>query len=98
VLEHESAVAPRPGDRDAVHQNGAAVEADQALDDLEQRGLPAAALTDEGDHLSLPDIEADVAEDVQDAILSLAPSANAEALAHIADCQLHEAHERARHG
>src|SRR5262249_20396125 len=88
VLEHESAVAPWPGDRDAVHQNGAAIRADQTLDDLEQGGFPAAALTDERDHFSLPDVKADIAEYVQDAVLALARASNAEDLPHIANRQL----------
>src|SRR5258705_4996090 len=98
MLEHKSPVTPRLGHRDAVDQNGAAVQADQTLDDLEQGGLPAATFTDEGNHFSLPDVEADIAEHVQDAIFSLAPSANAEALADIADCQFHETQEFARLG
>src|SRR5579862_5792887 len=78
MLEHETAIAPRPGHRDAVDENGAAVEWNQPLNDLEQGGLPAPAFPDERDHLTLPNVKADVAEHIQDAIRDVAPPSNAE--------------------
>jgi hypothetical protein len=61
VLEHEGALRPRPVDRLAVDQDVAAGGRDQAGDDLEQRGLAAAAGAEEGGQLAAREADIDVA-------------------------------------
>ena len=58
VLEHDAAVHAAPGHRLAADADLAAGGREEAGDDVEQRGLAAAAGADEAEELGLLDVEA----------------------------------------
>src|SRR5919106_2547666 len=62
ILEHERPVRPGPGDRTAVDLDASGCRLDQSGDDLERRGLPAPAGTDEARELAPWHVERDAAK------------------------------------
>ena len=62
-LEDDGAVERRAGDLVAVHDDDAGVRRLEAGEDVEDGGLAAAGVADEGDELAALDAEPDVAED-----------------------------------
>src|SRR5262245_61877746 len=57
VLEHERAVRPGSGDRNAVHLDRSRRSVDESRDDLQCRGLAATAGADDAGELALRDVE-----------------------------------------
>src|SRR5262245_19910722 len=70
VLEHERALGSRAVDGASLDENFASVARDQAGDDLEQRGLAAAAGPEQGRELALREREVDVAQRLRSAPLA----------------------------
>ena len=62
VLEHDGAVGTRFIDLLVLEEDGAIRHRDQSGDDVEQRRLSAAGMTNDGDELALFDAERDVPE------------------------------------
>src|SRR5262249_36073142 len=94
LLKDEAAVAARPLDLLAVDQDRAAVEANEPLDEAQQRGLAATALADERDNLVFVDIETELAQHRQEECLLTRAAADAKGLRHLLDSQLHVAQAR----
>ena len=76
VLEDEGPLGAGAGDRPAVDQDLAARGRDQAGDDLEERGLPAAAGAQKRGELAAGEGEVDVAQRLDAALVDLADAAH----------------------
>ena len=72
ILEHERALGAGAVDRLAFDQDLAGIARDQAGDDLEQRGLAAAARTEQGRELALGERQVDVAQRLDAVVVGLA--------------------------
>ena len=78
MLEHHGDAGDRLGDALAADPDLAGIVRHQAVDAAQQRGLAAAGRADDGDDLALADVEVDVAEDFERAVV-LAQAAHADA-------------------
>ena len=71
ILEDDADVGLRPVDALVADRDRSGAVGDQSGDHLEDGGLAAAAGTDDGDELGLPDIEIDVRAGFDHAVLGL---------------------------
>jgi hypothetical protein len=62
VLKHHRALRPRSGDRSAIDRNLSLIIRDQTRNDTQQRGLAAAAWTDDGDKFVVTHFEVNVTQ------------------------------------
>ncbi len=69
MLEHHGDAGDRLGDARLVHPDFTGIDGEQAVDATKHRGLAAAGRTDHRDDLALADIEVDVAEDFERAVM-----------------------------
>ena len=66
-----------------------ASQADQALNDAQQRGLAAAALADQRDDLALVDVECETTQHIEEIILLVLAAAHAKRFRDAVDRELH---------
>jgi hypothetical protein len=78
MLEHHGDAGDRLADALIADHDLAGIVRQQAVDAEQQRGLAATGRADNGDDLALADIEVDVAENLERAVM-LAKAANADA-------------------
>jgi hypothetical protein len=88
LLEYETTITPRTGDRPSIDADVSCIPVNEPLHDAQQGGLAATALSNERYNLVLVDVEAYPAKHRQKVVIAVLAAPHAEGLRHVLDRQL----------